>query len=117
MNIANITARFAALTGVSGDELFNLSDLIDTAVSYINAHSKVENPDEEQTKRLEMLCAAYAFWLYDMCNDAGVTSFTAGDVKLTSSAGGKSRGQSLWLELQRSGSDLLRGDSFIFGRM
>lgn len=117
MNIANVTARFAALTGVSGEELFNLSTLIDDAKTYIEKHCRVENPDEEQTKRLEALCAAYAFWLYDMCNDAGVTSFTAGDVKITSPGGGKARGERLWSELRKSCSDLLSGDEFLFGRM
>ena len=103
-------------SGADGDELFELSPLIDSAVSYIERHAKTESPTEEQTERLELLSAAYAYKLYELRNAAGVTSFTAGDVKLTSPKGGNG-GEKLWLEMLRANSDLVSGDDFIFGRM
>lgn len=116
MNIANVTAKFAVFSGVNSDELFDLGPLIDSAVSYIERHAKTDNPTDGQTERLELLSAAYAYKLYDMRNGADITSFTAGDVKITSPKGGNG-GEKLWLEMLRANSDLVSGDEFIFGRM
>ncbi len=117
MNIANVTAKFAAFSGVDGDELFRQSALIDSAVNYIERRAKTENPTSEQTDRLELLSAAYAYKLYDFCNDADITSFTAGDVSISSPGGGKGGGEKLWQEMLRANADLISGDEFIFGRM
>lgn len=117
MNIANITTKFSAFSGLSGEALTEQSMVINTAVDYIEAHTKPENPNAEQVNRLETLCAAYAYKLYDMCNGAGITSFTAGDVKLTSPDSGGKSGEKLWQELKEAYGELLRGDGFIFGRM
>ena len=117
MNIANITAKFSAFSGLSGDELSEQSTVINTAAEYIEAHTVPGAPNAEQVKKLETLCAAYAYKLYDMCNDSGITSFTAGDVKLTSPNGGKGSGERVWQEFREIYGGLLRGDGFIFGRM
>ncbi len=117
MNIANVTARFSAFSGLTGDELSAQSAILECAADYITAHSVTDAPTAEQTQRLEILCAAYAYRLYDLCNGADITSFTAGDVKISSPGGGKGSGEKLWLELKRADGDLLRGDEFIFGRM
>lgn len=117
MNIANVTAGFAAYTGLSGDELLNQSALIESAVDYIDSLAAVENPDSRQTKRLENLSAVYAYRLYEMRGGSDITSFTAGDVKITSSAGGKGGAESLWQEQKRLCAGLLRTENFLFGRM
>ncbi len=117
MNIANVTTRFAAYTGLSGDELLSQSALIESAADYIDSITAVENPGEQQTRRLENLCAVYAYRLYETRGVSDVTSFTAGDVKITSSAGGKTGAQALWQEQKKLCADLLRADNFLFGRM
>lgn len=117
MNIANITAKFSAFSGLTEDELVSQGAVIESAVEFITAHSTVPNPTEEQTQRLETLCAAYAYRLYDMCNGADITSFTAGDVKITSSGGGKNSGEKLWQETKNVNGDLIQVDDFIFRRM
>ena len=117
MNIANVTAGFAAYTGLSGDELLAQSALIENAAGYIDSLCAVENPDCRQTKRLENLCAVYAYRLYETRGVSDVTSFTAGDVKITSSAGGKGGAQALWQEQKKLCADLLRAENFLFGRM
>lgn len=117
MNIANVTARFAAYTGLSGDGLLSQSALIESALDYINSLCAVENPDCRQTKRLENLSAVYAYRLYEMRGGSDVTSFTAGDVKITSSAGGKGGAEALWEEQKKLCSDILRSENFLFGRM
>ncbi len=116
MNIANVTAGFAAYTGLSGDELLSQSALIESAADYIDSITAVENPDERQIKRLENLSAVYACRLYEI-RGSDVTSFTAGDVKITSSAGGKGGAEALWQEQKKLCSDILRAENFLFGRM
>ena len=116
MNIANVTEKFAAYTGLSGDGLLSQSALIEIAVDYIDSITAVENPGEAQTKTLENLSAVYAYKLYET-RGSDVTSFTAGDVKITSSAGGKGGAQALWEEQKKQCSGLLRAENFLFGRM
>ena len=60
--------------------------------------------------------AVYAYRLYEM-RGSDVTSFTAGDVKITSSAGGKGGAEALWQEQKKLCSDILRAENFLFGRM
>lgn len=117
MNIANVTSRFAMLSGLANSEVHNWHTLIDDACSYIESHIKKQNPDENDIKRLEMLCAVYAFRLYCMCNDENITSFTAGDVKITSPDGSKNKGENLWKEYAQNSKDLIDVQSFLFGRV
>lgn len=116
MNVVNITSRFALLTGLDKAELYKWRVLIDDACAYIKSHTKKTELDESETKRLEMLCAVYAFRLYSMCNDENITSFTAGDVHITSPDVG-SKAESLWKEYSQKSQDLLDTKGFIFGRV
>lgn len=116
MNVVNITSRFALLTGLDKAELYKWRVLIDDACAYIKSHTKKTELDESETKRLEMLCAVYAFRLYSMCNDDNITSFTAGDVHITSPDVG-SKAESLWKEYSQKSQDLLDTKGFIFGRV
>jgi hypothetical protein len=116
LNVVNITSRFALLTGLDKAELYKWRVLIDDACAYIKSHTKKTELDESETKRLEMLCAVYAFRLYSMCNDDNITSFTAGDVHITSPDVG-SKAESLWKEYSQKSQDLLDTKGFIFGRV
>lgn len=118
MNIANVFSRFSEL-GSTGDEAFDrFRPLVQAACDYIDAHIAVQNPDAAQTERLELLAAAYALRLSDLCNADGVTSFQAGDVSIkTSSAGGTGQGERLWNALAAASADLLAPEGFLFGRI
>lgn len=117
MNVANITSRFALLTGLDNSSLYKWRVLIDDACAYIKSHTKKTALDESETKRLEMLCAVYAFRLYCMCNDENITSFTAGDVQITSPDGAKDKAELLWKEYSEKSQDLIDTSNFIFGRV
>jgi hypothetical protein len=52
-----------------------------------------------------------------MCRRSPITSFTAGDVKITSPDGADNAGEKLWQELKKENADLLRGENYLFGRM
>ena len=86
MNIANVDERFMMLAGVKPDEMCRWRGLVEDGCAFVEAHTVVKSPDEAQTKALELLAAAYAYRLFEICNAGNLTSFTAGDVNITSSA-------------------------------
>ncbi|MBQ6387911.1 MAG: hypothetical protein IJH96_04740 [Ruminococcus sp.] len=116
MNIANVDERFMMLTGVASGELCRWRRLLEDACAYIEAHTAVKSPDEAQTRALEFLAAAYAYRHYETCNDGNLTSFTAGDVKITSSAH-EGSAEKLWNRLRAEYAELLDAESFVFGRI
>lgn len=116
MNIANVASNFAALSGADASETSRYNALIENACAYVSSKCIKSELDENDTKRLEMLCAVYALKLSSMCNDENITSFTAGDVKITSPVSGGKYGQ-MWRELSARESDLIKNDEFLFGRV
>lgn len=117
MNIATITGRFALLCGIDKREAAAWRPLIEDACAYINSHLLVDDPDEAQKKRLEMLCAAYAYKNYCMCNDNSLSSFTAGEVHIASPVRQEKRAKELWNSLLSESGDLIRSENFLFGRV
>lgn len=117
MNIANVTSRFALLSGLDNDEIYKWKTLIDDACDYVGSIVVKKNPDESETRKIEMLCAAYAFKLYSLCNDENITSFTAGDVQITSPESSESKGERLWKEYCQKFGELIDTKNFLFGRV
>lgn len=117
MNIAGAYSRFKALGGLNEAEAAACRPLVELACDYVNAHSKTGDTDGERREAFEELAAAYALKLYDCCSDSDLTSFTAGDVKFTSSAGAGGRGERLWKALCEAYKDLINTGNFIFGRV
>ncbi|MEE0913791.1 MAG: hypothetical protein U0L76_04300 [Ruminococcus sp.] len=115
MNIANVTSRFSMLSGLSNSEIYKWRTLIEDACAYVETHLVKDDPDESDTKRIEMLSAVYALKLYSLCNDDNITSFTAGDVHITSPDSSKSRADRLWLEYSQKCADLIGTENFLFG--
>ena len=109
-----------ALTGKDVTEMCRFRGMLEDACRYVEAHAAVVSPSAEQTARLELLAAAYAFRMSELCDTDRITSFTAGDVKFTSSArsaGEVGRAEHLWRQLCRDNADLLKTGGFIFGRI
>lgn len=117
MNIANVTARFAVLAGIEETELGHWQTLLEDACAYVQSRCKVENPGSDETRRLEMLAAAYALKLYGACAEDGLSQFVAGDVRLTLSAGKDGVGEKHWRELAADNADLIDTGGFLFGRV
>lgn len=118
MNIAEVTSRFALLSGIDNERLFKWKPLIEDACAYVESISTIKTPSIAQTKRLEMLSAVYALKLYSRCGDEKITSFTAGDVTIASSANGAASADELWKEYLSESSDIVdAGSDFLFGRV
>ncbi len=117
VNVANVSERFMALTGKDVSEMCRWRGIIDDACRYVKAHAAVTEPDREQSARLELLAAAYAYRMLEICDTDRITSFTAGDVKFTSSDGKTGRAEQLWEQLCRDNSDIFNTNGFIFGRI
>lgn len=125
MNIANVTDRFALISGLDKAEMYKWRTLIDDSCEYISSHLIKEELSENDKKRVEMLTAVYALRLYCMCKSDSITSFTAGDVKLTL-PDGSGKGEKLWQEYLNSSRDLIsvedeeeeeETEGFLFGRV
>lgn len=117
MNIANVASRFRELSGVDPGEYEAVRLLLEQAAEYIDRRRTTDQPDSGQQSRLELIAAAYALSLYDAVNSDSLTSFSAGDVKFTSPAGGESRGAKLYRALAEANSDLIEPEKFLFGRV
>ncbi|MCH5297373.1 MAG: hypothetical protein J1E85_06870 [Ruminococcus sp.] len=115
MNIANVTSRFALLSGLSNSEIYEWKGLIDDACSYVNSIVIKENLDAEDKIRIETLCGVYAYRLYSLCNEQEISSFKAGDVSVTSPAVDTDRAEKLWKEYLSQYSDLVQQKRFLFG--
>lgn len=115
MNIANVTERFTKLSGLEKSEVYNWKSVIDEAVRFVGSRLRKQELDLSDMLRVETLCAVYAYRLYTLCSDDGISSFTAGDVKLTSSADAVKKAERLWNEYKFLCSDLVNADEFLFG--
>ena len=114
MNIANVDERFMMLAGVKPDEMCRWRGLVEDGCAFVEAHTVVKSPDEAQTR--ELRAAAYAYRLFEICNAGNLTSFTAGDVNITSSAQ-EGSAERLWQSLCGEYSGLMDIKGFIFGRI
>ena len=117
MNIANVTSRFALLAGLDNKEIYKWKTLIDDACKYVASIVTKEELTEDEAEKIEMLSACYALKLYSLCNDENITSFTAGDVHITSPDNSESKGDRLWREYLRICKNLIDTDGFLFGRV
>ena len=117
MNIARVTDRFAVLAELNSSELVRWRPLIEDVCRWVEAHCTVQTPDSEQTKRLELLSAAYALRLFSMSGGRQLSQFVAGDVRLTSPADAAKKAEQLWRELAAGNTDLIQTGGFIFGRV
>ena len=117
MSIENVTDRFMAMAGIDSEELPKWSALISYACDFVQSRCVTDDPDRDQTRRLEMLCAVYALKLFGMCGDNDLTQFVAGDVRLTLSADRREQADRLWDELVSRNADLIGEGGFLFGRV
>lgn len=117
MNIANVTSRFALVANLDNSEIYKWRILIGDACNYIYSHLKKRNLSKNDKRRVEVLCAIYAFRLYSLCNAENITSFTAGDVRIESSGNDIKKADRLWNEYAGKWHDLIDSENFLFGRV
>lgn len=117
LNIANVTSRFALLSGVDNSELSKWRSLISDACDYIESISVKRNLSKRDENRKEMLTAVYAYRMYSLCNGQKISSFVAGDVRITSPDGELSGAEAMWKEYEKNCADLLEDKGFYFGRV
>ena len=116
MNISKVTERFLTISGLKSDDAEKWRVLIDDACEYIESIQIKTDLSDYDTRRIEMLCAVYVYRLYCLCkDDAAVTSFTGGDVHITSPDGSQKNGEKLWLDYAEKSGDLIDSGKYIFG--
>lgn len=105
------------LSGAEVEQMCRWRTLVEDACAFVQAHTVISSPDAAQSRAMELLAAAYAYRLYEICNADGLSSFTAGDVKITSSASQGHSADALWRSLCAEYAELLDNKGFIFGRI
>ena len=107
MNIDNVCTRLMTLSGLDADEILKWRTTVEDACGYVLSLSKTDSPDDGQLKRLELLAAAYALYLFELSGGTRVNKLTAGDADAAR----------LWKELSAHNADLIRTEDFLFGRV
>ena len=117
MNIDNVCTRLMMLSGLDADEILKWRTTVEDACGYVLSLSKTDSPDDGQLKRLELLAAAYALYLFELSGGTRVNKLTAGEVRLELSSDGAADAARLWKELSAHNADLIRTEDFLFGRV
>ncbi|MFU0831854.1 MAG: DUF4054 domain-containing protein [Oscillospiraceae bacterium] len=112
----DVLARFSVLTGLQDVEKY-LPLCTDTAREIQSAERNTCGEDGYDA--LAAAAAALAFYRYTLARAAsGAESFSAGDVKVTQSAGSTESALMLWKEAAAAAAPyLVDSGSFLFGRI
>lgn len=117
MNTGNIVEKFELLSDVESTEAVKWRSVIDDACAYVYSKITKKELSASDNRRLEFLCAVYAYRLYAMCRKSEVSSFKAGDVTVTSSADEVEKAEKLLQDQLAKCSDLITQERFLFGRV
>ena len=117
MNIANVTSRFALVANLDNSEIYKWRILIGDACNYVYSHLKKRALNKNEKRRVEVLCALYAYRLYSLYKAENITLFTAGDVRIESSGDEIKKANDLWYEYAGKWRDLIDSENFLFGRV
>ena len=80
MNTGNIVEKFELLSGIESSESIKWRSVVDDACAYVYSRIADKPLSASDERRIELLCAVYAYKLYVMCGKSEVSSFKAGDV-------------------------------------
>ncbi|MEE1219872.1 MAG: hypothetical protein U0L20_08125 [Ruminococcus sp.] len=117
MNIANVTSRFALISGLDNSEVYKWRCVISDACDYIKSVTVKKSLSESDEKRRELLSAVYAYKMYALCNVQKITSFVAGDVHITSPDSELLKAEAMWRQYSKDYADLFEDKGFYFGRV
>ena len=77
MNTGNIVEKFELLSGIEGSESIKWRSVVDDACAYVYSRIADKPLSASDERRIEFLCAVYAYKLYVMCGKSEVSSFKA----------------------------------------
>lgn len=117
MNTGNIVEKFELLSGIEGSESIKWRSVVDDACAYVYSRIADKPLSASDERRIELLCAVYAYKLYVMCGKSEVSSFKAGDVTVTAPADEGDKAEKLWQDQLVKCSDLIKKEGFLFGRV
>lgn len=117
MNTGSIVEKFELLSGTESGDSLKWRSIIDDACAYVYSRITKKQLTYNDERRLELLCAVYAYRLYAMCGKSEATSFKVGDVTVTSPANEAERAEKLWQDQLIKCSDLVRKEGFLLRRV
>ena len=117
MDRKNVTERFVMLCGMDKSEASAWRALIEDACIYIEARLNKQKLSDDEKRRAELLCAAYAYRGWCQSGSGNITAFSAGEVHITSPQRKSDTAEALWQRLCAESRDLIRGGNYLFGRV
>lgn len=81
--LKNVLKRFSVISGLKGEEFSKWSFLCNDCLNYVLEHILKEELNEKEEQKICSLAAAIAFYKLTLYDFDEVTSFTAGDVRIT----------------------------------
>lgn len=118
MNIANVTERFALLSGLDNSEISKWNLIIDDACTFVSSITLSVSLSELDKINLENLAAIYAYRFFCLCDSNNLKSFSAGDIRLVPSAdklGKSAKADNLLAKQLAVCSDIIDNPDFLFG--
>lgn len=113
MQLEDILVRFAQLAGLNEDEAAPWENLCRDALAELSANVRPGAVGGEAL--LNAACAALAFYRYSLVQAAGAeSSFTAGDMKITTGTQGVAVAERLWNTARCAAAPYLRDEAFCF---
>ncbi len=120
MDLNEVFSIFVRLADISEAEAEKYRFICENAVRSLRARLKDNIDESESGDSLNMAAAALAFKRYVLQGSASgeLGGFTVGVIKVDPSRSGKvSSAEDIWREALYDIKDLLRDDTFIFGRI
>lgn len=113
MQLEDVLVRFAQLAGLNMDEAAPWEQVCRDAVEELSGNVRPGTVGGEAL--LCAACAALAFYRYSLVQAAGAeSSFTAGDMKITTGTQGVAIAERLWNTARCAAAPYLRDEAFCF---
>lgn len=120
MSLKNVTDRFLMLSGLGEEDLKRWQPLCCDSLDYIVRKLKTGEISKENVCRISSAAAALAYYSYCLTRSSSgdAKRFKAGDIEIEQDYSQTAESaKNLWLNEKEKISDLLKDDSFFFGRI
>lgn len=114
IDIDRVYEVLEVLSGKSADELRCLAPIVSNAISVMSRLVKEECHGEERAVFLTASKANYDIYLISQCENDGVTSFSAGDVKITQKSNDGNCAGEIYNSALQASADLILDNGFAF---
>ena len=115
MNVQTVTQGLCLFADITAAEAEKYAPIVEQAVAEVAAKLNEGADNEANADRLNLLCAACAYYRYILLTECGTQDIKLGDVSVTGgSKNAVAAACAVKDEFTRACADLLRDDGFVF---